>query len=113
MVAGFLSVWHVDATPLAGLVQGLPGQELPADKAYDRDAIVQEAMGKCMDVVIPPKANRKKKRAWRHEMASLTSTTRPTCRFLKSFSTLTPAHHAALEGCCSRAHVPTAYTYRT
>jgi transposase len=40
----------------------LPGQELLADKAYDSDAIVQEARDRGMEVVIPPKANRKKKR---------------------------------------------------
>lgn len=47
-----------------GLIQGLPGQELLADKAYDSDAIVQEAMDKGMEVIIPPKANRKEKRAF-------------------------------------------------
>ena len=46
-----------DTPELIGLIQGLPGQELLADKAYDSDAIVQEAMGKGMEVVIPPKAN--------------------------------------------------------
>ena len=53
-----------DTPELLGLIQGLPGQELLADKAYDSDAIVQEAMGKGMEVVIPPKANRKQKRAF-------------------------------------------------
>ena len=49
---------------MLGLVQGLPGQELLADKAYDSDAIVREAIDKGMEVVIPPKANRKEKRAF-------------------------------------------------
>ena len=53
-----------DTPELIGLVRGLPGRELLADKAYDSDAIVQEAMGKGMEVVIPPKAGRKKKRAF-------------------------------------------------
>ena len=53
-----------DTPELIGLIQGLPGQELLADKAYDSDAIVQEAMGKGMEVVIPPRANRKEKRAF-------------------------------------------------
>ena len=46
------------------MIQGLPGQELLADKAYDSDAIVQEAIDKGMQVVIPPKTNRKEKRAF-------------------------------------------------
>ena len=53
-----------DTPELIGLIQDLPGQELLADKAYDSDAIVQEAMGKGMEVVIPPKANRKNKRVF-------------------------------------------------
>ena len=53
-----------DTPELIGLIQGLPGHELLADKAYDSDAIVQEAMGKGMEVVIPPRANRKEKRAF-------------------------------------------------
>ena len=51
-----------DTVELIGLIEGLPGQELLADKAYDSDAIVQEATQRGMQVVIPPKANRKKKR---------------------------------------------------
>ena len=53
-----------DTPELIGLIQDLPGQELLADKAYDSDAIVEEAMGKGMEVVIPPKANRKEKRTF-------------------------------------------------
>ena len=53
-----------DTPELIGLIQDLPGQELLADKAYDSDAIVREAIGKGMEVVIPPKANRKDKRAF-------------------------------------------------
>ena len=51
-----------DTPELIGLIEGLPGKELLADKAYDSDAIVQEALDRGMEVVIPPKANRKKKR---------------------------------------------------
>ena len=46
------------------MVQGLPGQELLADKARDSDAMVQDAIDKGMEVVISPKANRKGKRAF-------------------------------------------------
>ena len=58
-----LTAGNVSDTPeLIGLIEGLPGQELLADKAYDSDAIVQEAADRGMELVIPPKANRKKKR---------------------------------------------------
>ena len=38
-----------DTPELIGLVQGLPGQQLLADKACDSDAIVQEAIAKGME----------------------------------------------------------------
>jgi hypothetical protein len=47
---------------LIGLIEGLPGQYLLANKAYHSDVSVQEALEKGMEVVIPPKANRKEKR---------------------------------------------------
>ena len=53
-----------DTPELLGLVQGLAGQELFADKAYDGDATVQEVTSKGMEVVIAPKASRKKKRVF-------------------------------------------------
>ncbi len=53
-----------DTPQLIGLIQGLPGQELLADKAYDSDAIVRGAMGTGMEVVFPPRANRTAKRAF-------------------------------------------------
>ena len=52
-----LTPGNVSDTPeLIGLIEGLPGQELLADKAYDSDVIVQEAIDRGMEVVIPPKA---------------------------------------------------------
>jgi transposase len=51
-----------DTVELIGLIEGLPGEALLADKAYDSDAILQEAMDRNMEVVIPPKANRATKR---------------------------------------------------
>jgi transposase len=53
-----------DTPELIGLIEGLPGQELLADKAYDSDAIVQGATDKGMEIVIAPKANRKEKRVF-------------------------------------------------
>jgi len=52
-----------DTPELIGLIKGLPAQELLADKAYDSDAIVQEALDRGMEVVIPSKANRKTPRS--------------------------------------------------
>ena len=53
-----------DAPELMGLIEGLSAQELLADKAYDSDAIVQAALEAGMEVVIPARANRKKKRVF-------------------------------------------------
>lgn len=48
-----------DCTKAAELIDGIEAQALIADKGYDTDAIVQMAQDAGMEVVIPPKANRK------------------------------------------------------
>jgi transposase len=51
-----------DPVELIDLIKDLPGKALLADKAYDTDAIVQHAADNGMELVIPPKINRKVKR---------------------------------------------------
>jgi transposase len=51
-----------DPVELIDLVNDLPGKALLADKAYDTDAIVQYAADNGMELIIPPKINRKVKR---------------------------------------------------
>jgi transposase len=45
-------------------MEGLGAQVLIADKGYDTDAIIAEAQAAGMEVVIPPKSNRKILRAY-------------------------------------------------
>ena len=47
-----------DCTQVDTLIDGIDAQCLIADKAYDTDAIVQNALNDAMQVVIPPKKNR-------------------------------------------------------
>jgi transposase len=51
-----------DCSQAAALINGLKSAHLLADKAYDTDAIVRAANAQGMDVVIPPKKNRKTQR---------------------------------------------------
>jgi len=44
--------------------KGIDAQYLLADRAYDTNEIIQEAMSSGMEVVIPPKRNRKEQRAY-------------------------------------------------
>jgi transposase len=53
-----------DCTQAANLTQGFEAEALLADKAYDTDAIVAEAQQRGMEVVIPPKSNRKNPRSY-------------------------------------------------
>jgi transposase len=46
------------------LIEGIDAEYLLADKAYDSDEIVIEAISLGMRVVIPPKSNRKNKREY-------------------------------------------------
>lgn len=47
-----------DCTKAGELIEGIKAECLIADKAYDTDAIVEQARAAQMQVVIPPKKNR-------------------------------------------------------
>ncbi|MGB3557842.1 MAG: IS5 family transposase [Geitlerinemataceae cyanobacterium] len=53
-----------DCTQAVPLVEGLSAQALLADRADDTDAIVEQALEQNMEVVIPPKKNRKVQRQY-------------------------------------------------
>ena len=53
-----------DCTQASELIEGIEAQCLLADRGYDSDAIVNQATRQGMEVVIPPKKNRKKQREY-------------------------------------------------
>ena len=53
-----------DCTKAGELISGIEAQTLIADKGYDTDAIVNQAQAAGMEVVIPPKSNRKHQRPY-------------------------------------------------
>ncbi len=53
-----------DCTQAGQLIEGLSAEHLLADKGYDSDAIVEQATTQGMNVVIPPRKNRKEKRSY-------------------------------------------------
>lgn len=64
---------RADCTQAGRLIEGLTAEKLFADKAYDTDAILAQALAQRMEPVIPPKKNRKVMREydkeeykWRH-----------------------------------------------
>jgi transposase len=48
-----------DCTQACALIDGIPAEWLFADRAYDSNAIIEKAISQNMDIVIPPKKNRK------------------------------------------------------
>ena len=60
-----------DYTKAAELIQGIAARTLIADKGYDTDAIVKLAQAAGMEVVIPPKSNRKHQRSYDHYLYKL------------------------------------------
>jgi len=62
---------RADCTQALPLVEGISAQALLADRAYDTDAIVQEATEQEMEVVIPAKKNRKVQRQYDRELYKL------------------------------------------
>jgi len=53
------------------LIEGIDADALLADRAYDTNSIVKKAKEAGMQVVIPPKKNRKKQRAYDEELYKL------------------------------------------
>lgn len=53
-----------DCTQAGLLIEGLSAQHLLADRGYDSDAIVEQATRQGMQVVIPPRRNRKQARSY-------------------------------------------------
>ena len=53
-----------DCTQAGDLIKGIAAQVLIADKGYDTDAIVRQTQAAGMEVVIPPKSNRRHPREY-------------------------------------------------
>ena len=60
-----------DCTQASTLIKGITAEHLLADKAYDVDAILEQAKKQGMLPVIPPKKNRKIQREYDEEIYKL------------------------------------------
>jgi len=60
-----------DCTQAEYLTEGIEADYLIADKAYDSDAILDQARSQNMDPVIPPKKNRKVQRPYDKDLYKL------------------------------------------
>lgn len=57
-----------DCTQACRLIEGITAEQLLADRGYDSDAIVHQAIQQGMSVVIPPRKNRKELREYDAEL---------------------------------------------
>jgi transposase len=60
-----------DCTQAGKLIEGIAADYLLADKAYDTDAILDQCKTRHIEAVIPPKRNRKIKRAFDSDLYKL------------------------------------------
>ena len=60
-----------DCTQAVGLIDGLTAEMLLADKGYDSNAILEQALSQGIKPVIPPKKNRKDQREYDEEIYKL------------------------------------------
>jgi transposase len=56
-----------DVTQAEALVEGVPAEVVIGDKGYDSDAVVRLIRARGAEAVIPPRENRKAKRAYDRE----------------------------------------------
>jgi transposase len=62
---------RADCKEASKLIEGIDAEHLLADKAYDTNDIVEQAKDHGMVPVIPPKKNRKEKRAYDKDLYKL------------------------------------------
>jgi transposase len=62
---------RADCTQASSLIEGINAHYLLADKGYDSDAIVDQAVAQGMIAVIPPRKNRKHKRDYDRDLYKL------------------------------------------
>ena len=55
---------RADCSQACTLIKGISAEALLADRGYDTDAIVAYALNEGMEVIIPPKRNRKEQRTY-------------------------------------------------
>lgn len=60
-----------DCTQACHLIKDITAEQLLADKAYDSDNIIEQAIQQGMGVVIPPRKNRKALRKYDEELYKL------------------------------------------
>jgi transposase len=60
-----------DCTQAGRLIEGITAEQLLADRAYDTNAILEQAAAQGMNTVIPPKKNRKVQREYDEELYRL------------------------------------------
>ena len=60
-----------DCTQAIGLIDGLTAEMLLADKGYDSNAVLEQAISQAMKPVIPPRKNRKEQRDYDVELYKL------------------------------------------
>jgi len=60
-----------DCTQATHLIEGITAEQLLADRGYDSDAIVNQAIQQGMQVVIPPRKNRKNPREYDADLYKL------------------------------------------
>jgi transposase len=74
-----------DCTQAIALIDGYEAEHLLADRGYDTDAIVEQAMHQGMAAVIPPKKNRKKAREYDKELYNARHLVENTFLYLKQW----------------------------
>lgn len=74
-----------DCTQAGRLIEGLAAEHLIADRGYDSDAIVEQAVRQGMQAQIPPRKHRKEARAWDKYLYKLRHLVENAFRHLKEW----------------------------
>mgnify|MGYP002627448224 FL=1 len=96
-----------DSSQACNLISEIPAKYLLADRGYDTNAIIQEATSRKMEVVIPPKKNRKVQREYnrtiyecRHKIENTFLKLKRWRGIATRYAKMTSSYIAAVQICC-------------
>lgn len=93
------------------LIDSLSAQALLADKAYDTDALIAQALAQNMQVVIPPRKNRKQKREYDEYLYTLRHLVENAFLYLKRWRSIATRYAKNAESFLAAVQIRAAFLW--
>lgn len=102
---------RADCQETSLLIDSLSAQALLADKAYDTDALIAQALAQNMQVVIPPRKNRKQKREYDEYLYTLRHLVENAFLYLKRWRSIATRYAKNAESFLAAVQIRAAFLW--